>query len=157
MSPSDKQRGDLISEEIVKMIFNQIKESIDQNSDHSENLSKNINELLKILGNNPKESLDILRKHSDEFKDFVRYIGEKPDITIKNLSNQEEILKEEISKCLNTNTNKIINIEEISKEIKEILKTINKKFFILFTIVSISYGLFLTFLGILAKFFNITP
>lgn len=59
---NDRDKEGLVSESIVQLLFNQVKESSDNNADSIRELTVAITELLKVLGTKPTETIELLKK-----------------------------------------------------------------------------------------------
>lgn len=68
MPNKDYDRDGLVSESIVQLLFNQVKDSSDSNAEAIKNLTEAITELIKAIGTKPSETIKGLEDVKTELK-----------------------------------------------------------------------------------------
>jgi predicted PurR-regulated permease PerM len=75
--PMSNDKEGLVSESIVQLLFNQVKESSDNNSEAIKELTEAITELLKVLGTKPTETIqkleDIIKGQTSIQQNFTKF------------------------------------------------------------------------------------
>lgn len=68
MANRDYDRDGLVSESIVQLLFNQVKDSSDNNAEAIKDLTEAITELIKAIGTKPSETIKKIEDVTTELK-----------------------------------------------------------------------------------------
>lgn len=142
---SNYSDSDLISERVVFLLFDQVKQGSEDNTRAIESLTEAITELLKAVGNNPKETiakieliLDRISENHNDLKDVNKDINYKVDNIFKKV---EHMNAKELTVSINT--------------LNDIVRKLNDRVGKLFMGISISFTIAMVVIGFLVHFSSV--